>query len=82
MPATTQRYGGIINSLTKFEDPDQTPFDAPEIEHRLTKKHHVGLVLAGEENVRVASLLDRYRNLILRDYSAALPQQKHGHTGV
>jgi hypothetical protein len=82
LPATTQRYGGIINSLTRFENPDQAPFDAPEIVHRLTKKHHVGLVLAGDDGARVASLLDRYRTLILREYSAALPQQKHGHTGV
>ena len=50
--------------------------------HRLQKKNHVGLVLAGDDQARVSNLLDEYRNLILRDYSAALPQQRHGHTGV
>ncbi len=81
LPATTSRFGGIINSLSRFETPDQRPFDAPEIVHRLSKKHHVGFVLAGDDAARIEALLDQYRQLILSDYGASLPQQKHGHTG-
>jgi len=81
LPPTKARFGGIINSLSRYEVPDQRPFDAPEIVHRLDKKYHVGFVLAGDDRVRVSSVMEQYRQTILRDYSSALPQQQHGHTG-
>ncbi|NJC27163.1 ATP-grasp domain-containing protein [Neolewinella antarctica] len=68
-------YGqsGIIVSLSRFERPDMSPFNDPEIVWKMDKKQHVGVIVAAEETDKVLSLLDKYASIIAQDYHASLP---------
>ena len=69
-----RRYGesGIVVSLSRFEHPDTTPFNDPEIVWRMNKKQHIGLIVAGKSPARIRELLDDYAERIGKDYHAAL----------
>lgn len=71
----TRRYGesGIIVSLSRFERPDMSPFQDPEIVWKMDKKQHVGLIVASPKTTRIRELLDDYAGRIARDYHAAAP---------
>lgn len=73
LPTTRQEYGGVLMSLCKFEQPDYAPFADPEICLRVQQKNHLGLVVRCDTPGRVDDLLDRYREIIARDYLAVLP---------
>ncbi len=70
-----RRFGeaGIIVSLCRFERPDMTPFGDSEVVWKMNKKQHVGVIVASEDPGRVRALLDRYAEVIARDYHAAAP---------
>lgn len=73
LPPLREGHAGVVISLAHQEEPDTSQFADPEIVHRLTKRHHVGFVLAAPDYDRVSSLLDDYAARIARDYSASLP---------
>jgi len=73
LPPAREDHAGVVISLARQEDPDTAQFTDPEIVHRLTKRHHVGFVLAAHDYERVQALLDDYAARIARDYSASLP---------
>jgi biotin carboxylase len=73
LPPTREDHAGVVISLARQEDPDTGQFADPEIVHRLTKRHHVGFILASPDYARVTTLLDDYAARIARDYSASLP---------
>lgn len=70
-----RRYGqsGIVVSLSRFENPDTSPFQDKEIVWRMNKKQHVGLIVADKSPQRIRELLDDYAERIARDYHAAAP---------
>ena len=73
LPTVQQFYAGIIVSLSRFEHPDTTPFNDPEIVWRMDKAHHIGLIVQSQDSQRIAHLLDDYAERILRYYHASLP---------
>lgn len=73
LPQRRFDQSGIVVSLSRFERPDMRPFDDPEIVWRMDKAQHVGVIVASESAVRVRELLDKYADLIARDYHAAAP---------
>jgi hypothetical protein len=73
LPATKQRYGGVVNSLCRYEWPDTSSFTDPEIVYRLNLKHHIGFVVAADTPERVEQLLTNYMDRIARDFHAVLP---------
>ena len=73
LPPVREDHAGVVISLARQEAPDIAQFTDPEIIHRLTKRHHVGFVLAAHDYERVQTLLDDYAARIARDYSASLP---------
>ncbi len=73
LPSAREDHAGVVISLARQEEPDTAQFADPEIVHRLTKRHHVGFVVAAPDHERVQALLDDYAARIARDYSASLP---------
>jgi biotin carboxylase len=68
-----QDFAGVIVSLARQEWPDTSGYSDPEIVWRLTKRHHVGLIVASTNRERVEGLLDSYVRRFGEDFHAALP---------
>lgn len=72
-PGLNGVYGGLIVSLARQEYPDTSAYQDPEIVWRLTRRHHVGLLVASPDYDRVTALLDDYTRRIREDFTATLP---------
>ncbi|MDQ3995829.1 MAG: ATPase [Gemmatimonadota bacterium] len=66
-------FAGVIVSLARQEWPDTSAYTDPEIVWRLTKRHHVGLIVASPTRERVEELLDSYVRRFGEEFHAALP---------
>jgi hypothetical protein len=73
LPPLKERFGGVVMSLARQEQPDVSGFTDPEIVYRAEMRHHVGFVVAADTPQRVEELLTDYMDRIGRDYHAALP---------
>jgi len=76
LPPPRNDYAGIALALARQEWPDTSAFTDPEIWHRVSKRHHVGLVVRSPSHQRVQELLDRYVERIERDFLAVLPPRQ------
>lgn len=72
-PTSKRSYGGVIISLSKYEWPDQSLFQAPEIVWRLNKKNHVGMILQSDNRESIMKLLDEYALVIRDNLHASVP---------
>ena len=68
-----REYAGIILSLAKQETPDYSTYNDPEINYRVKKKHHAGLIVRSKKLDRVKDLLDNYARRFVDDFEAVLP---------
>jgi biotin carboxylase len=75
LPPHRDDYAGVAISLARQECPDTSAYDDPEIVYRLSKKHHVGIVLASPSLERIESLLDEYSRRFYEDFYATQPPQ-------
>ncbi|HMQ62782.1 MAG TPA: ATPase [Flavilitoribacter sp.] len=73
LPPVRSDYTGIIISLSRFEKPDTSSFNDPEIVWRMNKKHHVGLLVRAERRERVLELLHQYADRIHHEFHASAP---------
>ncbi len=73
LPEVKNQYAGIVVSLSKFENPDTSSFDDPEIVWRMNKKWHIGMIVVSNSNDRVLELLDNYTKRIVSDFHASIP---------
>lgn len=73
LPAVRQDYAGIIVSLSRFEWPDLSVFQEPEIVWRMNKKYHVGLIIRADHRERILELLDQYADRIYNEFHASAP---------
>lgn len=73
LPEVRPGYAGLLVSLARQERPDASVFDDPEVVWRLSKNHHVGVIVASPERERVRQLLDRYTEHVKRDFFATQP---------
>ena len=73
LPAYTQNYAGVVLTLARQEHPDTSAYQEPEIVWRLTRRHHVGFVVASPDPERVNALLDDYSRRFAEDFPATLP---------
>jgi biotin carboxylase len=76
LPDVRQDYGGLLVSLARQEYPDTSSFADPEISWRMSKRHHVGLVVRSPSADRVQELLDRYTTRVRAEFHAALPPKE------
>jgi hypothetical protein len=72
-PTPRDDYGGLIVSLARQEWPDTSAYIDPEVAWRLSKPHHVGLVVRSANQQRVEELLQRYEERFRQDFATSLP---------
>ncbi|MFO0553104.1 MAG: hypothetical protein U0271_32250 [Polyangiaceae bacterium] len=73
LPAARDEYAGIIVSLAREDHPDTTSFNDPEIVWRMSRKHHIGLIVRSPSPARVDELLGQYVERVRKDYLAVAP---------
>jgi len=73
LPPVHQNYAGLIVSLARQEVPDTAAYNDPEIVWRLTKPHHIGLILAANQYARVQDRIGAYVPRIAADFTASAP---------
>lgn len=81
LPKTAKQYAGIVLTLSKFQNPDLSGFDDPEVYFRVPLDYHAGLIVRSENRDKVMALLDDYAERLTRDFSttAAAPEVKKFH---
>ncbi|MGC1632262.1 MAG: ATPase [Gelidibacter sp.] len=72
LPEVKHQYAGIVVSLSKFENPDTSSFNDPEIVWRMHKKWHIGMIVVSDSSERVMELLDNYTKRIVSDFHASI----------
>jgi biotin carboxylase len=73
LPKPTNFYSGIIVSLARYDYPDQSFFNAPEVVWKTDMERHVGAIVKSTKRERVLELLAEYAAIIARDYHASAP---------
>lgn len=73
LPEIRHDYAGLLISLARQERPDASVFNEPEVVWRLSKNHHVGVIVASPDRERVRWLLDYYIEHVKRDFFATQP---------
>lgn len=73
LPPTKNRYGGVVMSLSRYEVPDTTSFNAPEIVYRVDLKSHIGFVFNSDSPDHIERLLTEHIERIGREFGAVLP---------
>ena len=73
VPPSKGAYAGIVLSLARQEHPDTSGYTAPEIVQRITKRHHVGVILSSPQPERIAELIDEHVSRFYRDFHASAP---------
>jgi hypothetical protein len=73
LPPLRQDYAGILVCLARQEHPDLSGYRDPEVVWRMQKRHHAGLIVAGEDAGRVEALLGHYAERFATDFLAVAP---------
>lgn len=76
VPPTTEKYAGLVVSLTRDPWPDTSAYNDPELIWRLHKEHHVGFIVAAPEHRRVQALIASYADRIAHDFMAVAPPKE------
>ena len=76
LPKHKGLYAGIVVSLSKYQNPDDSVFDDKEIVWRLKKDYHIGLIIQSKKRERIQELLDQYAIRIREDFHASAPAPK------
>ena len=81
LPKVSKNYAGILLTLSKFQHPDLSSFDDPEVYFRVPLEYHAGLIVKSKNQDRVMQLLDDYAERIAREFStiADAPEIKKFH---
>ena len=75
LPEVQEDYAGIVVSLSRFQHPDMSVFNDPEICWRINKEYHVGMIVRSNSRERVLSLLEDYAKRIYQDFHASAPSK-------
>lgn len=81
LPKVAKNYAGIVLTLSKYEHPDLSSFDDPEVCFRVPLDYHAGLIVKSPKQERVMQLLDNYAARFASELSstAAAPEVKKFH---
>lgn len=75
LPKPTKDYAGIVVSLSRYQHPDQSGFNDPEICWKMNKEYHVGMIVKAKKKERILELLDDYAVRIQKDFHASAPSK-------
>ena len=73
LPTITNKYAGIVVSLSRYEFPDTSNFTDKEIVWRMNKSWHIGMIIVSDSSERVLELLDQYTQRISNEFHASSP---------
>jgi len=73
LPAVREDYAGVILSLARQEDPDTSRYNDPEVDYRIKKHHHAGLILKSSDPNRIPKLLEYYAQRFAEEFMAVEP---------
>jgi hypothetical protein len=81
LPKVEKNYAGIVLTLSKYEHPDLSSFDDPEVYFRVPLEFHAGLIVKSPKQERVMQLLDDYADRFGKELStyAEAPEVKKFH---
>lgn len=68
--AARQGYAGLLVSLARQEWPHTGAFSDPEVVWRLEKRHHIGMIVAGDDRARIQELIAAYVPRIAQEFTA------------
>jgi len=72
-PKDKKKHAGIVVSLSRYEHPDMSVFNDPEVIWKISKPWHVGMIIATDKYDDVRMKLDAYTERIARDFHASAP---------
>lgn len=75
-PKVRKDYAGIVLTLSKFEQPDLSQFNDPEVYFRVPLAYHAGLIVKAKTHERVLALLDDYAERLTMDFSTVAKQEQ------
>ena len=73
LPEVRNGYAGLVLSLARQEWPDTSGFDDPEVVWRLSKRHHAGVIVSGDDPQRVQELVEDDAARVESEFRAAMP---------
>ncbi len=76
LPKVSKGYAGIVLTLSKFQHPDLSSFNDPEIYFTVPLDYHAGLVVRSKNPDRVRQLLDEYAERLSQEVSTSAEQEK------
>lgn len=76
LPKVKKGYAGIVLTLSKFQDPDLSSFNDPEVCFRVPLDYHAGLIVKSDKHARVRVLLDDYAERLSQGLSSVGEQEK------
>lgn len=79
VPKPTQKHGGLIITLAKYEHPDTSAYNDPEVVWRMDKKDHAGLMVVSDDANRVQELLNQYSERFAHDFLAVAAPKESAH---
>ena len=81
LPKVAKNYAGIVLTLSKYEQPDLSSFDDPEVYFRVPLDYHAGLIVKSPKQERIIQLLDQYADRFAKELSttAEAPEVKKFH---
>jgi len=76
LPKVKKGYAGIVLTLSKFQDPDLSAFNDPEVCFRVPLDYHAGLIVKSDKHARIRELLDDYAERLSQGVSSVAEQEK------
>jgi hypothetical protein len=73
LPPVREDYAGVILSLARQDEPDTSAYNDPEVQMRIKKHHHAGLVLKSADPHRIPALLENYAQRFAEEFMAIEP---------
>jgi biotin carboxylase len=73
LPPVREEYAGVILSLARQEDPDTSAYNDPEVNFRIKRHHHAGLVLRSTDPHQIPALLENYAQRFAEEFLAIEP---------
>ena len=73
LPPVRNDHAGLLVSLSRFQNPDMSVFNDPEIAWKINKEYHVGMIVQSEKREKVLSLLNQYTERVFNDFHASAP---------
>jgi hypothetical protein len=62
--------------LSKFQHPDLSGFDDPEVCFRVPLDYHAGLIVKSNKKDKIMSLLENYTARLVQDFATVAAQDK------